>query len=292
MHQPYDRVLKQISARAARSLLEIAGILPVEPEVTLRPLEREVAGPALRTDQLFAYQYVIDWVVHIEFEARWQRAVMPGRMARYQKVITLEYPGVEVNSVVFVLRPEGCPEAGEYRHREGEFSPVTEVRYRIIRMWELDASRILAGGDDVLLPVAALMDTTDDQVRQIASRVSGNREAAAEFLALAVVRYDKDQIEKILGDNPMFTKAILKESWAVQELIREGRDQGRDEGRAKEARETLARVLANRFPGLDMAPELDAISDAAVLQNLLLEHVIGGSDRETAIQAIRDASRR
>ncbi len=319
MHQPYDRALKQIAARAALGLLELADVLPPDSGVTLRPLEREVAGPALRTDQLFAYTAEgMEWIAHFEFESRWS-AAMPGRVLRYQAVIKLEYPVCEVNSVVFVLRPAGCPESAIYGHREGKISPVTGIRYRVVRIWQLDAAKVLSGGDPALLPMAMLMNTTEDQVREIAARVSGDREAAGQFQALAALRYDKDQIEKILGGNPMFMKALLKESWAVQEVMEESRVEGQAAGRLEgqaagrlegqaagrlegqaagqaagrtdEARALLRRSLAARFPGLDTLPELDLITDARVLEDLLLEHVVGASTREAALEAIQAAVR-
>lgn len=294
VHQPFDRTLKQITAHAARGLMELAGALPPGSEVVLHPIEREIAGPALRADQLFRYTDGGEWVAHFEFESR-LTAVMPGRIVRYQKVIRLEYPDVEVNSVVFVLRPGGCPEAGAYQHREGRISPVVEVRYQLVRVWELDAADLLQRGDPALLPIAVLMKTTHDQLHEIARRVAGDPKGAGQFAALAALRYDKGQIEQILGGHPMIPKSILKESWLVQEVMEESRLEGERKGeqkwRTEEARTLLRRSLANRFPGLETIPELDRISDAATLENLLLDHMLGGSSREVTAEAIRAAAR-
>jgi hypothetical protein len=182
-------MMKGVTTRAARKSLDISGILPADMPVELRLLEREVAGPALRTGQLFHYKDTADCAIHFEFEAR-RRGMMPARLMRYQKVITLEYPGAEVNSVVFVLRPESCPKAGSCAYREGSYSPIVEVTYRVVRVWEPDPAGILAGEDSELLPVAAIMRTSDEEVIRIRRRVAHDPERSAQLAARLGIRYD------------------------------------------------------------------------------------------------------
>ncbi|MDX1983617.1 MAG: hypothetical protein SFV51_25315 [Bryobacteraceae bacterium] len=303
--QPNDRILKEISTQAARWFLHAAGVLPIDAAVSLRPMNREVAGPALRVDQLLAPDDGSAWLHHFEFQTFWPND-MPKRVTRYQGVIRLENPDSEIRSTVFVVNPAGCPPGGEMLHVDGSYSPIIHARFTLVRMWELDAEPVVRGNDPNLWPLAAVMGVTADELRMVARKIVslGAAEIEARFVALLGLRYDRARLAEILGEHPMYTREILKHSWVIQDFMKEGREEGlqqgiergiekgRVAGQASEALQILRRVLAERFPGLESMPELDAISEPAALENLLLDGVLKLNDRETVVGAIRKAAAR
>ncbi len=66
----------------------------------------------------------------------------------------------------------------------------------------------------------------------------------------------------------------------------EGRIEGQRQGQVEGARRLIRLALADRFPGLEVMPELDRIDNAADLETLLLKHVMRSDDRIAVEKAI------
>ena len=66
---------------------------------------------------------------------------------------------------------------------------------------------------------------------------------------------------------------------------------GKSAGKAEEARRLLRAALASKFPGLQVRPQLDKITKVKTLEDLLIQHVVGGTDRKAVKDAILKAAR-
>ena len=113
------------------------------------------------------------------------------------------------------------------------------------------------------------------------------QELTLHFLLLGGLRYNQEDLLELIGRTRMIPLEELKESSfykfiveegmkegrekGLQERLQEGLQQGLQQGKVETAAEMLLMLVAKRFPGLDVATEIERIRDAAVLQQLCLE---------------------
>jgi hypothetical protein len=137
------------------------------------------------------------------------------------------------------------------------------------------------------------MRSSDAEVGQIARILAGkgDEESIARFITLGSLRYDRSQLQEMLGESKMgLVEAILEGSSLVREVkdeareegrkegLEEGREKGLEEGQAAGLRRSLRIALKSRFPGLEAMPEIQWISAVGTLESLL-EIAISASDR-------------
>jgi hypothetical protein len=258
---------------------------------------------------------------HVEFFLQYRREI-PSIMARYGGSLAWQYRR-PVDSILFLLQPHGVPEEIPARGDVVIGDTVTTHPFRTVRLWELDPEPVLAAGDPGLFPWAILMRLGREQAARLGAQIArtGNERWVARFLTLGSLRYDRDELEQMLGGPKMgLVEVIMEGSSLVREFserakvegreqgLMEGRMEGRTEGRmegltmgleegriigeASEARRLLKLALAESFPGLDQMAELDKISGVTTLESLLLHHALRGTDRAAVESAIRAAAQK
>jgi len=310
-------VVKELAEESPRLFLQILGIAPPGSEFRLGPLRPETAPAVVMPDYvaLLSVPGQEPRIFHVEFFTRYHSDV-PKSMARYGGSLAWQYLR-PVESVLLLLSENGVPDSVP---EVGLFSVgVTTVRheFRTIRLWEQDPEPVLATGDPGLMSWALLMKLGRDGAERLGTKVgaTGNEQWVARFLTLGSLRYDRKELEIMLGGSRMgLVEAIMEGSSLVREARekaaaegreigieqgrelgrQEGREQGREQGRtlglqqgqAEEARRLLRLAVAARFPGLESAPAIERISNIEVLESILLQHVIGGSDRATVERQI------
>lgn len=160
---------------------------------------------------------------------------------------------------------------------------------------------MLDDGRPGLLPWALLMNLGREEARRLGAIVSrtDNEQWIWRFLTLGSLRYDKNELQQMLGGRRMgFVEALLEGSSLVQERVQEAKGEGlaqglvkgQTEGELNESRRVLRLALARKHPGLEAMPEVDQITATPQLEALLLDLVFGGADRQTVDQAIRIAA--
>ena len=318
INKPFDRILKSFADEAPRLLLRLLGVVDLDDGAEIEPLRPETAPPVVFPDfvVMLSRNRRPKSIVHCEFLAYYIARAVPG-MARYGGSLAQQY-GVDVLSALILLRPDGAPdtfpEIAEYR------IGATRVLhpFMVVRLWELDPAPVVATNDRRLFPWAVLMKSTDAQVREIGEMLSrdGDEESRARFLTLGSVRYDREDLEGMIGGTGMgLTEAILEGSSLVRHVtekavkaaseasradglatglaegLEKGREKGREEGKLDEARRLLRSALAAKFPGLESIPEIDAIPNVEAVERVLIEGVLKQPDRQSAEDAIRAAAR-
>ena len=238
-------------------------------------------------------------IVHIEFYLDYS-AGLPVKICRYGVNLVLQYE-CPVISVMLLIRPGApgnIPSQGEYV--QGKTRIVHP--FQVIRLWEVSAQPILA--DPALRHLFALVPGLAcdwEDLQRVAEAVgeSGDEAELARFLLMLSLKYNKGQIESLIGRHKMgFAEVIWEGSSLLQEMrekaTREGLEQGMAKGemkgQAEEARRLLRVVLADRFPGLEAMPDLERITDVATLESLFLDRVLKSTDREQVESAIRSAA--
>jgi hypothetical protein len=292
INKPFDRTLKAFAEEAPLLFLRLLGFITEGEDVEIRTLRLETSPPVVLPDFVAIVTTAggEQVIFHVEFLTYWE-ATAPRTIARYGGSLAWQY-GLRVISVLLLVRPEGAPseipDVGCY----DVFDTRLRHPFRVMRMWEIDPTPVLATGNIRLFPWVLLMQSTDEQIRQIAAilRQSPDQEAIGRFLMLSGARYDRNSWRALLerGENMNLIEFLRTESWVAQDR-REAREEGFAEGKAegkaigqaegkaagqaageaKGVRHSLRQILRKRFPELEAAPEIEQISDPATLDALL-----------------------
>ena len=234
-------------------------------------------------------------ILHVEFFGRHRRTI-PTAMARYGGSLCWQHLR-PVESVLLLLSEQGAPE------EIPEFGELvigsTKVihGFRTVKLWEQDPEPVLALGNPALLAWAALMRLGREAAAELAKsvRATGNDLWVARFLTMGSLRYDRREVEEMLGGLRMgLEEAMVEGSWIFHDAEKravargqvEGEARGKELGQAHEARRLLRLALTSRFPGLESMPELDRIAKVDDLEALLLGPVMARADRSAVERAI------
>lgn len=277
-NKPYDDAFKSLAEQDAEALLLLLGEIKPGEKVEITPLERELRISTRLPDR--AYKVATgtgERIVHIEAQARYPH-VMPDRMADYGTREWMKYR-LPVTCYVLLLTDRDLPkrpatfgviDAGDVR--------IT-VNYRLVRLSQISASRILAFGSENLLPFVPLMSGEKQELKAAADRLKKVRneqrqlELGLHFLTLGGLRYNPEELLELIGDERMITIPIeaIQESPGFQFLIDKNKDHWVEEGSLRSLSEVLRLMIARHFPKLKVEQKIKRIKDAALLQQLCVE---------------------
>ena len=282
MAKPYDRLFKSFAEDDPRGLLHLFGSLPLDTAAEVEALGREQNLPTLAVDHVYRVKTADrEWLVHFEVQTRYKSDV-PQRLAWYGVSLGLGFR-LPLEIVLVLLVEKQAPAATPPSHRIDLGGLHVEVEFRTVRLWEIDPRPVLEAHRPSLLPWVTLMRRSPEALEQAARQITARRDlkAAAEFVVLGGLRYDKNDLTEMLGRiGAMLTEEMLEESSYYQMII--------ETGRLKEARKVLHRLLALRFPALAEHPDLGRITQLDRLEDLL-EAVVTAQDENAAGAAIRQA---
>ena len=301
INKPFDRIAKEFADEAPKLFVRLLGIVPPGTTIALEPLRPETAPPVLMPDYVASLS--IDgqdpFTLHVEFFSHYRKDV-PAVVAHYGGSLAWQYRR-PVRSVLFLMNNSGVPDeipgTGEFAIGETKLSHPFET----VRLWELDPGPVLSSGDPALLPWALVMKLGREEAEKIGAQIgrSGNEQWMARFLTLGSMRYDRGELEQMLGGagggpGMGLVEVIMESSSLVRDAQERARvaglAEGRVEGQSTEARRLLRLALSARFPGLETMPELDRIENLADLESLLIQHAFRSQDRDSMAQAILTAA--
>ncbi|MDE3257721.1 MAG: hypothetical protein OYM47_07815 [Gemmatimonadota bacterium] len=201
---------------------------------------------------------------------------MPRRMAGYIGR-AIERHGLPVCSSVIYLRPDaGGRDPGQYWQSHPGHQVL--VRYRVIRLSEVDGQRVLDAGHEGLIPFAPLMKRPEGMASRAwllhCLRTAHARPIAppakADFMAgmslLSGLVYAPEAISDIISKEGMMD--LLRESSFAQYLTRQGIEQGIEQG----LRESILAVLEVRFDLPPSHPYAERIANVDDTQGLKALH--------------------
>ena len=205
---------------------------------------------------------------------------MPRRMAGYIGR-AIEHHGLPIYSNVIYLRPNaGTTDPGHYIQEHLGYEIV--IRYRVIRLIEIEGQRVLESGQSGLIPFTPLMKppegvASDAWLRQCIHTARTHRIARspkadylAGMVALSELVYDPETVSDIIFKEGIMD--ILRESSLIQYFKQEGIEQGIEQGGRQRAIEDLLEVLEIRFDMSEAHPlstRIAAIDDLQHLKQLL-----------------------
>lgn len=248
-------MLKDFADEAPRLFFHLLGIAPMGTEVEMRDLPRESAPAVVLPDYVavLAIEAQDPFTFHVEFQLEYKKT-MPETMARYGGSLAWQHHRPVVSILLLLDKhraPEKIPDFGIYAIGK----TTTRHPFKVVRAWEIAPAPILDAGDPRLFPWALLLHSTDKQVRRIAQELKrrGDEESIWRFLTLGSLRYDKTELEKMLGGGTRMglVEAILEGSSLVREAKEKAVAQGHAKGLAKGIAKGLVKGLAEgRAKGL------------------------------------------
>ena len=219
-------------------------------------------------------------LVHHEFQTTDStNPPMPRRMAGYIGR-AIEHHGLPIYSNVIYLRPNaGTTDPGHYIQEHIDYEIV--IRYRVIRLIEIEGQRVLESGQSGLIPFTPLMkppEGVDSEAwlhqcihtawtRPIAR--SPKADYLAGMVALSELIYDPETVSDIIFKEGIMD--ILRESSVIQYFKQEGIEEGIEQGERKSTLEGILEVLEIRFDMPETHPlsaRIVAIDDLQHLKQL------------------------
>ncbi len=267
MSKPYDATGKHLLEADPAGWAEFFGIARPRDKVAL--LDTDLSAVTAAADKVLLVRDDPPWVLDIEFQS-WRDPSLPWQLLKYNALLH-EKHAVSVASVLVVLAERAWSPA--YTGRLAvvpPFGPAWEFAYTVVKVWELDAERLLAGPLAVL-PLAPVADLPLSEVpaalQRVIARVSAEADptTASELLTamgfLLQLRYGKMTSDVILEDVKDIRDLAL-----FQKFIREGEATGRTNG----LREAISRQGRKKFgtPTVEHEAALTAITDLTRLEAL------------------------
>ena len=220
-------------------------------------------------------------LVHNEFQTTDStNPPMPRRMAGYIGR-AIEHHGLPIFSNVIYLRPNAGQNDLGYYIQEFPIYEIT-IRYRVIRLIEIEGQRILDAGHSGLIPFTPLMkppegmasDAWLHQCIHTARTRSIARSPKADYLAgmvaLSELVYDSETISAVIFQEDIMD--IIRESSLFQSLTQQSREEGIEEGERRSTTEAILEVLEIRFDLNEAHPLSTRIAAIDDLQHLKQLH--------------------
>jgi hypothetical protein len=230
----------------------------------------------LIADKLIRIDGEEPYLIHLEVESSTALG-MAERLLHYN-VNAVDYHDLPVWSIVLLLRPTSNPtdlqiQNGRYE-RKVRGRVCTTFEFSTIRVWNLDFETLLTGGRG-MLPLAMLTnDSMTDTAGHLARVQQQLREESPspklfedDISALYFVmglRHKPNTLETLFRDAIM----LLEESSTYQHVL----SKGRVEGELRSSRASVLLLGTQRLgtPPAEVVAKIEAMSDLAVLQTLLL----------------------
>jgi hypothetical protein len=154
--KPYDDAFKYLAEQDAEALLLLLGEIEPGEKAEITPLQRELRISTRLPDQAYKVATVAgERIVHIEAQTRYDR-LMPERMADYGAREWMKYR-LPVTCCVLLLTDRALPKrpatSGRIEAGDGQIT----VHYRLVRLSQIPAARILGLQREYLLPFVPLL---------------------------------------------------------------------------------------------------------------------------------------
>ena len=194
-----------------------------------------------------------------------------------------------VDSVLVLLTPANLPDMIPQVYRIERAPYRAELRFEVVKLWEVDAGTVFELGRPSLLPWVALMKATDSEMRRAGGMVAEDRILSAQFMTLAELnpRYSRTEILDLLGRNTMLLKdSILEQSPYLQGFIRKAVERGLENGGRKALLGVLDRLMTSRFEGVQVSAEVRRLETKKL--QLLVDQLIATDGKDAARKILRN----
>jgi predicted transposase YdaD len=234
MVKPWDDLMKRLFITSPQQMVQ--WLIPGAQFVSERTLE--LKSRTIVADIL--YNIVVhgkEMVLHVEFQRRNERT-MGKRLWEYNALAVIT-SGLPVCSIVIYLKKVKRVVEPPYEMQLPDGGVSHVFFFRNVKLWEIPTEVFQQPGAEGLLPLLPL--TRDGARREVVEEMILRLLSAqkSELLPLgyivAALVFKKDNERDWLNRRYGMLRDILKESWAFQDILREGLavgiEQGREQGR-------------------------------------------------------------
>ena len=263
--KPFDATLKELIEGAAAAWPELLGPWAFR---RVEVVDADVSTVIAAADKVIRVSGdVHDWLLHVEAQSS-HDFDLPERMFEYNTLLRRRHR-LLVRSAVLLLRREANASnlTGVLQLQfPDEGVPYAVFRYRVVRLWELPAEKLLTG-DVRTLPLAPLTDEAASALPSVIGRIEERlrREAppdeadklrTAAFVLLGL-RYSPQVAEQMFRG-----VTSMEESSTYQYIV--------SKGALKEAKKFLMLQGQKRFgpPDAETSATIEAIPDVERLEQL------------------------
>ncbi len=245
----YDIALKVIFSRCLPAVLEAWCGLSVERSDILDARPQETAS--LRRSDIAARLELKNGeevLVVIELASRWEKN-LPLRLLEYRTRHKIS-EDLDVLSFVFLLRPSSIA-VSHYRDREVDY------RFRLVRLYELDARKVIEEGNECLLAFVPVMKNGESLMDEAEKRIyEGNIDRLHKADLLTGMAILSGLVSPELPARLLARRRDIMIESAAYELIKKegieegiklGIQQGIQQGSILEAQEMVIEALEERF---------------------------------------------
>ncbi len=231
--QQYDIAAKVLIDACRDDIIRYLLDLSVHQSRLMEPLPQETVSlkrgdyPVLVTDHEGREQLIV-----LEIQTEWNRTV-PLHLLDYRIRYLIKHD-VEALTCVLLLRPSGSA-ADLYEDREVRF------RYRLVRIYDMDARTVVSEGPICMLPFVPLMNGGTDCFDQAEAIIYGSereRPVKADMLTSMAIFSGLISAEipaKLIARR----KDIMMESAAYDIIKKEGIEEGMEKGKKETAKNLL-----------------------------------------------------
>ena len=259
-----DSLLKRL---VSTFMLDFASWLLGTAVQTARPLQSELPGTTVAVDQVFQVTLTNgrELLLHLEFQGRRSHEPMQWRLLEYMPRLA-HLHRLDLESVVlYIGRGAGADDTGIYQVNGLDGTPVLAWRYRVMRLWQMQAEALMAARQ--VAPLALLGQTHIAQPEVILPAVVTRIRRVADdalrghiLTALLALLPDEEMVS-------MVERLLEEDEWLLElPYLRRIRAEGHAEGRREGEAEVLLRLLRSRFGALpdDVTARINA-ADAETL---------------------------
>jgi predicted transposase YdaD len=302
MPGPWDDVVKELLRKSPQ---EFAEWLVAEGSfVAALSVELKRRDTQIYADGLFKIRwYEQDMLLHLEFQKR-KDPTMAERLLEYSVQASRAYNNLPVYScVVYLVKDSEVPQP-PFRRVLPNGREIIRFDYESIELWKIPAEVILQTGLIGLFPLITLTEDgkTAEALDAMVEALAINEERDLLVLAytLASLVFTSEADIKMLKRRFAMLGDILRDTWAYQEIMEEGREEGfqkgREEGLQKGLKEGLqalhhvfVSITQTSFPELKSLARRKAalITEPKVLEDVTLKMLAARSSEE-ARQILND----
>jgi hypothetical protein len=236
------------------------------------------------------------YLLHIEFQSS-SDTNMARRLWEYNVAASIKYK-LPVYSVVIYLKPDGKSAESPYQILLHEGKVAHSFYFDVIELWKIGTEDLFQTGLKGLLPFVPLtreglqreaVERVIDELSQ--EEVDKQRELLSFTYGFASLVFKDENNQYWLRRRFGVLKDILKESWAFQEIMQEGREEER-KGELQRARQILFSFIEARFPAqMQLAEEKCSSIETPEQMEGLLQKIILAQDEQEVWQYLLDVKK-
>lgn len=287
MRNIHDQIFKVVTESDPRAILDMIEALPLDAPASVVPLDRELTRAPVYIDTAFLVEENDNRrIEHIEAFAQFQRPDVE-RVSRYGNELGLKFMLPIFSTILLMVEaydPGPIP-------TEGTFvlgALTVTLRFRVIRLWEIEARKLLDTGRSALLQWIPLTRCREEDWVDTTRAVSRTRDPqlASNFHMMGALRYGEGEWHRLLDRGALMIRdEVFEQTWLGQKWVRKGLEKGMEEGRVQgleqglvqgleqgrriELRANIKELLSSRFSALgDQSGLLENVQDLQVLHAL------------------------